>query len=101
MRYQSNPKHKEPWQRGNRGSLCPKDIDQRIAQELLEGSAAADRKRYAVRDGRAYCAQQHRAGLWHGYPVGWVEVPVALRIRWKREGRVKRRDIQKHWCGAS
>ena len=22
-----NPKHKEPWQRGARGSLCPKDAD--------------------------------------------------------------------------
>jgi hypothetical protein len=25
--YESNPKHKEPWQRGARGSLCPKDAD--------------------------------------------------------------------------
>lgn len=25
--YEPNPKHKEPWQRGARGSLCPKDAD--------------------------------------------------------------------------
>ena len=38
MRYESNPKHKEPWQRGRRGTLCPSDIDQAIARQLLEGS---------------------------------------------------------------
>ena len=25
--YEPNPKHKEPWQRGARGSLCPRDAD--------------------------------------------------------------------------
>lgn len=27
LTYEPNPKHKEPWQRGARGSLCPRDAD--------------------------------------------------------------------------
>jgi len=27
LNYVPNPKHKEPWQRGRRGSLCPREID--------------------------------------------------------------------------
>lgn len=97
MRYQSNPKHKEPWQRGRRGTLCPDDVDRTIARQLLEGSELQGGKRYAVHGGRAYCAQDNGADVWHGYPVGWVDVPEPLRRRWLREGRVQRREIKRHW----
>ena len=99
MRYdaESNVKHREPWQRGRRGSLCPKDIDERTAQGMLQGSDVVGTKRYAVRDGRAYCAQEHRPGLWHGYPLGWAAVPFQLRQKWKSEGLVRRRDIRRNW----
>ena len=33
--YEPNPKHKEPWQRGAKGSLCPKGAD---ASALLAAS---------------------------------------------------------------
>jgi len=96
MDYESNPKHSEPWQRGRRGSLCPKDV-RPIAEELLAGSELDGGKRFAVHDGRAYCAQEHRHGVWHGYPVGWKAVPSELRARWRDENLVRNRDIKHYW----
>ena len=99
MRYESNPKHKQPWQRGRSGSLCPETVDLETARRLLSDSEPVGDKRYAVHEGKAYCAQEHRADAWHGYPVGWREVPESLRRTWRRQGRVRRRDIEKHWDG--
>ena len=96
MEYESNQKHSEPWQRGRRGSLCPKEV-RGIAAQLLAGSELVDAKRYAVFAGRAYCAQESRLGVWHGYPVGWKEVPPRLRLWWRRQGRVRNRDIKQNW----
>ena len=97
MRYESNPKHKQPWQRGRSGSLCPETVDLETARRLLSDSVPVDGKRYAVHEGRAYCAQKHGADTWHGYPVGWREVPESLRRTWLREERLRRRDVRKHW----
>ena len=57
MQYVSNPKHSDPWQRGRRGSLCPLEV-RPLAQELLDSSVADGTKRYAMHEGKAYCAQQ-------------------------------------------
>jgi hypothetical protein len=98
VRYVSNPKHKEPWQRGRRGSICPREISPEQAQQLLNESVLVDQKRYAVREGRPFCAQDDGAGGWHGYPIGWKEVPSKLRTRWeKKEKIVKKRDIDRYW----
>jgi len=93
-----NAKHKEPWQRGRRGSICPREIGRDLSQRLLEGSELVGAKRYTVHDGRAYCAQQDGAGGWHGYPVGWKEVPAKLRTKWEKKDKlVKKRDIDRCW----
>lgn len=97
MRYEGNPKHKEPWQRGRRGSLCPTEIDPALAQHLLEESEIDGRARYSVYQGKAYCARQHQRDHWHGYPVGWKEVPPLIRHKWRSEGRVTRREIKRFW----
>ena len=97
VRYESNLKHKEPWQRGRRGSLCPNNIDLTIAGRLLTDSERMGSKRYAVHEGRAYCAQEGEAGVWHGYPVGWREVPEKLRRKWQKEGCVRRGDVKRYW----
>ena len=97
MRYECNPKHKLPWQRGRKGALCPRDIDQALAQELLEKSESLEGNRYAIHQGRAYRAQQHDTDAWHGYPVGWVEVPEKLRTKWLDEGYLQRKNIREHW----
>ena len=95
LRYDSNRKHSEPWQRGRRGSLCSKEV-RPVAAELLRSSEVDGSKRYAVHQGKAYCAQEHREG-WHGYPVGWVEVPERLRRMWQASGEVSKRDIRRYW----
>ena len=51
MRYESNPKHSDPWQRGRRGARCPRDIDSVRAQQLLSASEVSGKKRYAVSEG--------------------------------------------------
>ena len=38
VRYEPNPKHREPWQRGRRGALCQPDTDPALAQQLLANS---------------------------------------------------------------
>lgn len=103
VRYESNPKHRDPWQRGRKGSLCPR-IAKEAAQDLLDVSeAAADLggKRYACLEGLAYCAQSHGPDLWHGYPVGWKEVPETLRRAWIAAGKVRRHDVRRNWDGDS
>lgn len=97
MRYESNPKHSEPWQQGARGTLCPKEIDQATARRLLMESELDGSKRYAVHEGRAYCAQQHGEDVWHGYPVGWRKVPEGVWRKWLKEERVSRGDRRKYW----
>lgn len=97
LAYEPNPKHKEPWQRGARGSLCPKGVD---APGLLAESRADPAhpgKRYATDGQRAYCGQEHLPGRWHGYPVQWKEVPPALRREWVADGKVNKRDLREYW----
>jgi hypothetical protein len=97
MTYEGNPKHKEPWQPGRRGSMCPDFVTIETAQQLLDGSVAAKNARYATIGGLAFCAREHRPEFWHGYPVGWREVPVNVRLGWIGSGIVKRSDVRKNW----
>lgn len=97
MIYECNPKHKLPWQRGRKGSLCPEQMGA-SPQDLLQDSVLwSDGKRYALCDGRAYCAQESGSNRWHGYPVGWVEVPEALRRKWRDEGKITKKDMRANW----
>lgn len=67
------------------------------AQRLLDASVLAGSKRYAIRDGRAYCAQQHGDDIWHGYPVGWKEVPPTVWLGWKAQGLLSNSDRSRYW----
>ncbi len=98
--YEPNPKHKEPWQPGRKGSLCPKELTPLGVARLLKTSLEDGKSRWATENGRAFRASQHAAGKWHGWPVAWVEVPASLRIRWVREGLVSRKDINRLWSTA-
>src|ERR1700736_2407885 len=80
LKYESNPKHRDPWQPGKKGSLCEPEV-RSFAEQLLKESVLYGDKRYAVYKGKAYCAQQHGPNLWHGYPVGWQEVPSKLALQ--------------------
>ena len=96
MTYEGNPKHKEPWQRGRKGSLC-RFTASALAQAILDASAAWEGKRYSTHEGRAFCGQEHAPGRWHGYPVGWKEVPEPLRSSWLKEGRISRKNVREFW----
>ena len=98
MRCECNDKHKQPWQRGHRASLCPRDM-KRTAENLLQDGEAVDGKRYAVHEGRARCAQKHGDDIRHGYPIGWSETPKSLRHAWVGQGRLRRQYVRKHWNG--
>lgn len=95
LRYESNPKHSEPWQAGRKGSICDQEVRPRAA-ELLNSSEIDGDKRYSVFNGKAYCAQQHLPGVWHGYPVGWMEVPYRLQKQWKASDKVTKRQLKKY-----
>lgn len=97
MRYESNPKHSDPWQRGRRGAQCPSDVNADVAACLLQTSELEGTKRYAVFEGRAFCAQAHAEDVWHGYPIGWVAVPARIRKMWVGTNAVRRHDIKRHW----
>jgi len=94
--YESNPKHSDPWQIGKRGSLCEPEARPLAATLLLE-SVLWEGKRYAIHQGKAYCAQEHEPNRWHGYPVGWLEVPSKLTLQWIREQRLSKRERKKYW----
>jgi len=93
--YESNPKHRDPWQIGKRGSLCEPEV-RPLAEDLLLTSVFWEGKRYAVHKGRAYCAQEHLPNRWHGYPVGWVEVPPKVARQWMRNGNLTNHDRKKY-----
>ncbi len=95
--YQGNRKHKEPWQPGRRGTLCPPDIDLARAQQLLERSVEHGSARYAADDGRGFCARDDHAGHWHGYPVGWQQVPHQVVKELLARNAMTARDVKKHW----
>lgn len=99
LRYVPNEKHKHPWQRGRKGTLCPRDMTM-TPQELLDQSivsAKKPRQRWATDGQRAYCAQPTRveADEWHGYPVLFQHVPADVIRRWEEEGRVSRRILRR------
>ena len=98
MEYQGNPKHKEPWQRGRRGSLCPPEVTGEVAKALLEKSVEVGRARFAAHEGRAYKAFRNpETDSWHGFPVAWQEVPDSIWRAWIHEGRIQRSDLRRYW----
>jgi hypothetical protein len=97
MHYEPNDKHKQPWQPGRKGAICPPGVD---GPALLADSVEDPHgggKRYATDLERAYCAQQHLEGRWHGYPEQWRKIPESLWRQWLEAGRVRKRDIKNYW----
>jgi len=96
LAYVGNPKHKQPWQPGRKGSVCPPAVD---GGALLRDSVVDSwkpRSRWAT-DGRdAYEAKNSNVvdssgdEVWHGHPVPWSRVPPRVRKAWQSEGRLSR-----------
>ena len=65
---------------------------------MFENAVEVDNSLFQIFEGRAYKAVTGGEGeFYHGFPVGWVEVLTPLRLRWVREGALKRADVKKHW----
>jgi hypothetical protein len=94
MIYEPNPKHKPVPTPGRRGTICPRNAD---GPQLLATSVLDGRKRYATDGEAAFCGQCHDASndRWHGYPVGWAEVPPNIIHRWVTAGKVSRRVLRR------
>jgi hypothetical protein len=95
--YEGNPKHRDPWQRGRRGALCPRGISAERAQELLLDSFARAGQRYAVQSGQLFAAKEHRTGLWHAHPVWWSDAPPDVFAHFRNSGLVSSRDLRRLW----
>lgn len=104
LKYTPNPKHKEPWQPGRKGLLCPHHIPL-DPQKMLEGSIEFGEKRYATFGGIAFVAQRHMQQgdetYWHGYPEGWEYIPPHIRNQWITADKSLKRKIKKYWTRES
>jgi hypothetical protein len=96
MRYERNPKHKEPWQPGRKGAICPSWSHSHV-QQLLESSIQVGKKRFATLNQLPFAAQEHGKNVWHGYPVSWSEVPYTVRKSFVDAGLVKKSSIRSYW----
>jgi hypothetical protein len=106
LRYVPKEKHKDPFQRGRKGALCPPaaEMPADMAQKLLESSDPDPRAKQVERwatDGRlAYCGRPYdrkKKSEWYGFPVGWFRVPDRLRRKWIREGLAERATMYLFW----
>lgn len=96
--YAANPRHKQPWQVGARGTLCPPDVDGPALFESATTDPRSPGKRYNTDGERAYCAHPDiknspdttQVVTWHGFPVSWRDVPTTVQRQWITEGRIAR-----------
>ena len=85
-------KHKRPegW-----GSLCPPHITTEQAQNLLETGVTVGRQVYNVDGEWAFCAQNHVADRWHGYPIPWSRLPSEAVEALLERGQLDRKTYRK------
>lgn len=100
--YMGNPRHKQPWQPGARGTMCPSDVDGVALFAAATADPTKPGKRYNT-DGRtAYCAHPDTKNptdpeqtiTWHGFPVSWREVPISVQRQWVAEGRLRKPKLK-------
>lgn len=79
--------------------MCPRDIAPSMARAMLRRALRSPngRRLYATDGGRAYCGAEHAPGEYHGFPVGWREVPPTITSAWVDQGLIKRRDVRRYW----
>jgi hypothetical protein len=91
--YQESRKHCEPRTAAIKGTRCPL-WSKPIAQTLLNQSVAEGDNRYATAQGYAFIGRPTNDGIWHGHPIGWEDVPVAIKDDWQRAGHVTNKQIK-------
>lgn len=100
-RYEPNPKHKEPWQSGRRGALCPRDADGPTLLDASTPDPSNTNVRWATDGSRFFTAKSSRHEnvngdlFWHGYPVDHLDVPADVMKAWIAAGLVSRRTARR------
>lgn len=114
--YRGSEKHKDRPTEGVKGTLCPEwahdtpaggyDHDpfqhnwaETIAHQLFKCAVkdpSGRQRRYATLHGIAFEAKPTADGSWHGYPIPWRSVPLAITNEWKKQGKVTRKQIRQH-----
>ena len=113
--YRGSSKHKNRPANEQKGTLCPEWTHQTAAggfatepyahdwkatrAAVLFAGAEVDKasgRRYATAEGIAFEAKPTADGTWHGFPVPWESVPVAIKNSWLDSGAVNRRQIKKY-----
>lgn len=112
--YRGSLKHKERPARGRKGTLCPEwthkagrlrlgndmkghNWSATIAHQMFEKAEESDEEPgrwFNTARGMAFEAKSTNDGTWHGYPVPWEQVPNDLKERWRKEGRVSRKELR-------
>ncbi len=112
--YRGSSKHKNRPADEQKGTLCPEwthrtslggfatDVHAhdweptRVARLFAEATVDdASGRRYATAAGIAFEAKSTADGSWHGYPVPWESVPVAIKTGWLRTKAVSKREVKK------
>ena len=67
------------------------------AEPETQADSLAWSKRFATDGDWAYCAHCHDGSrdLWHGFPVGWDEVPMKIVNDWIAQGAVKKSTVKR------
>jgi hypothetical protein len=100
LAYEGNPRHRDPWQQGARGSRCPKGAN---GPDLLSQSVPDpknSRRRFATDGADAFQAKPTNTTnaegdeVWHGFPVNWNMVPIPIRRQWITENVITPRVLK-------
>ena len=82
-RYVPSPKHLP----GGWGALM--DLDDQVAQNVLDTGVGAGKRIYGYHNGRYYEFMNDNAGGFHGYPVNEVELPVSVKQKLRDRGLIQ------------
>jgi hypothetical protein len=82
-RYAPSSKHAP----GGQGTFM--DLNDRVAQSVLDQGVAAGKQIYGYHNGKYYEFQNDNAGGFHGYPVGEMELPISVKEKFRARGIIQ------------
>ncbi len=92
LKYSPTKKHQE----GGWGTKM--DLDDAIAQDVLNKSTLSGKQRYGYYKGKIYEFQPDNRGGWHGYPIKYSEMGKGgsdILKKWKNEGKISNSEYNK------
>ncbi|ASA57897.1 hypothetical protein [Vibrio gazogenes] len=71
------------------------DLDDNIAQDVLNNSIQGGKQRYGYYDGKLYEFQADNQGGWHGYPIKGTEAPPSVLKELRDSGEFSNAEYKK------